>query len=131
MGSAMIVTGRETCTGCGQCLKIRHDYCISLVDRKVTINCDYYSTGAQRVAVGPQPALPFDGTAPVSYDGPLLLSAEGEWGIPVLPGCSPGFFSRLSFRRYRSLGRGARISGDEQPYHDSARTTEHERRIET
>jgi hypothetical protein len=178
MGSAMIVIDRETCTRCGPCMKICHDYCISLVDRKVAIDCDYHSTCAQRVAVGRQPALAYGATAPVSDDDPLLPLAESRWGIPVFPGCSPSSSLCLSFRRkghlaYHcpviaygreeresldkvsswakptraqsimssagmsgqsdalSLGRGGGISGDEQPHHDSARTTEHERRIET
>jgi ferredoxin len=180
MGSAMIVFDRETCTGCGEYVKICHEHCISLVDRKVNTDCDFCSTCAQRVAVGPQPALAYDGTARVSDDDLLLPSAEGRWDIPVFPGCSQGSSPafRLLFRRSAhvayhssvidygrenkedvdkvsswgkstheqsimshagipgqlhalSLGRGGSTSADEQPHHDSARTTEHERRIET
>lgn len=102
MGSAMIVTDRETCTECSQCVKTCREHCISLFDRKVTTDCHCYSTCAQRVAVGPQPALAYDGTAPVSYDDLLLASAEGRWDIPVFPGCSQDSSSplRLLFRRF-------------------------------
>jgi ferredoxin len=72
----MIVVNQEKCIQCGQCVKICHEDCISLVDHRVTIDYEYCSTCTQCVAVCPQLALTWDEAEPIPYDDSRLPSPE-------------------------------------------------------
>jgi NAD-dependent dihydropyrimidine dehydrogenase PreA subunit/nitroreductase len=72
----MIVVDKEECVGCGQCVKICHEHCMTLVDDTVTIDYEFCSTCAQCIAVCPNQALSWNGTASVPYDDSRLPAPE-------------------------------------------------------
>ena len=71
----MVVVDREKCTGCGSCVQICHQHCVSLVEQKVAIERVLCSTCTQCVAMCAQKALSWDGASPVSFEPALLPSA--------------------------------------------------------
>jgi ferredoxin len=71
----MVVIEKEKCTGCGTCVKVCHEHCMSLVDGKVSINHAVCSTCTQCIAICAQKALSWDGNLPVGFDSGLLPSA--------------------------------------------------------
>ena len=72
----MVVIDREKCTGCGSCVKICHEGCLSLVDGVASIDYDYCSTCSQCVAICPERALSWDGVPPVTFDAARMPSPE-------------------------------------------------------
>jgi nitroreductase/NAD-dependent dihydropyrimidine dehydrogenase PreA subunit len=72
----MVILGKEKCTGCGSCVKICHESCISLVDGVPNIDYEYCSTCSQCVAICPVQALAWDGVPPVPFDEKRLPSPE-------------------------------------------------------
>ncbi|MBN1978177.1 MAG: nitroreductase family protein [Anaerolineae bacterium] len=72
----MIVIDREQCTGCGSCVKICHESCLSLSDGVASIDYDYCSTCSQCVAICPERALSWDNVPPAAFDAARLPSPE-------------------------------------------------------
>ena len=72
----MVVVDREKCTGCGSCVRICHEGCLSLVDDVASIDYDYCSTCSQCVAICPERAISWDGVSPVVFDVTRLPSPE-------------------------------------------------------
>ena len=58
----------DRCTACGQCVRICHEDCISLLNGRVQIDYELCSTCTQCIAACPQQALSWDHVAPVAYD---------------------------------------------------------------
>jgi uncharacterized Fe-S center protein len=71
----MVLIDKERCTGCGSCVKICHEHCISLLDKKVAIDYVACSTCTQCIAICPQKALSWNGVLPTDFDSALLPSA--------------------------------------------------------
>ncbi len=71
----MVVVEKAKCTGCGTCVKICHEHCMSLIDNTVSINHSLCSTCTQCIAICAQKALSWDGNLPVDFDSGLLPSA--------------------------------------------------------
>jgi NAD-dependent dihydropyrimidine dehydrogenase PreA subunit len=72
----MIIVEKGKCKGCGLCVKICHEDCITLIADKATINYQFCSTCTQCIAICPQQALSWDHVSPVSYDDTRLPSPE-------------------------------------------------------
>ena len=72
----MVIVDTGKCTGCGSCVKICHEGCLSLVDGVATISRKYCSTCSQCVAICPEQALSWDGVPPAAFDRARLPSAE-------------------------------------------------------
>ncbi len=72
----MIVVDKDKCGGCGSCVKICHEHCITLVDDRVSIDYQFCSTCTQCIAVCPQRALSWNHVPPVAYDKARLPSPE-------------------------------------------------------
>jgi len=72
----MIVVDKDKCTGCGSCVKICHEGCMSLVDGVATVDRKYCSTCSQCVAICPEQALSWDGMLPLAFDQARLPSVE-------------------------------------------------------
>ena len=72
----MVVIDREKCTGCGSCVRICHEGCLSLVDGVVSIDYEYCSTCSQCVAICPERALSWDGVPPAAFDVARLPAPE-------------------------------------------------------
>jgi ferredoxin len=70
----MVIIDKAQCSGCGSCVKICHEHCMSLADRKVAIDYHACSTCTQCIAICPQKALSWDGVPPVDFDTALLPS---------------------------------------------------------
>ena len=68
----MITISREKCTGCGSCVKVCHEHCMSLADSVVGIDYTACSTCCQCIAICPQKALSWDGLPPLDFDPDLL-----------------------------------------------------------
>jgi ferredoxin len=73
-GVEMVVINKEKCTGCSSCVKICHEHCMSLVDKKIAIDYEACSTCTQCIAICPQKALAWDGVLPLDFDQALLPS---------------------------------------------------------
>jgi ferredoxin len=71
----MILVDKERCTGCGSCLNICHEHCMTLRDRKIAIDYTACSTCAQCIAICSQKALSWDGILPTEFISALLPSA--------------------------------------------------------
>ena len=72
----MVVIDKEKCTGCGSCVKVCHEHCMSLAEKKVVIEYASCSTCAQCIALCPDQALSWDGAPPLAYDLSALPSAR-------------------------------------------------------
>ncbi len=72
----MVIVDKDACTGCGACVKICHESCISLVDDVPCIDDEYCSTCSQCVAICPVRALSWNGVPPVPFDETRLPSPE-------------------------------------------------------
>ena len=70
----MIIVDTEKCIGCGSCVKICHEECITLVEDIAHISHDLCSTCTQCIAICPQQALSWDHVPPVAYDKARLPS---------------------------------------------------------
>ncbi|MGO9412850.1 MAG: nitroreductase family protein [Spirochaetia bacterium] len=71
----MIVIDHATCSGCGQCVNVCHEHCMSLMNGKVAVDHAVCSTCTQCIAVCPRKALSWDGVQPQEYDHAALPSA--------------------------------------------------------
>jgi nitroreductase len=72
----MIVIDKEKCVGCGLCIKICHEGCMSLNDGAVSIDYGFCSTCSQCVAICPERALSWNGVPPVAFDEARLPSPK-------------------------------------------------------
>lgn len=72
----MIVIDRDDCVGCGLCVRICHNRCVTLVDEVASIDYALCDRCTQCVAICPQQALSWEGVPPVGYDAPRFPSAE-------------------------------------------------------
>ena len=70
----MVVVDEERCVGCGSCVDICHEQCMTLVDDVVRVDHDLCSTCTQCVAICPEQAFSWDGVLPTAYDGSRLPS---------------------------------------------------------
>lgn len=64
----MITIDKGTCTGCGLCVKICHEHCITLLDDLPNINHEVCSTCTQCIAICPNKSLAWNDQVPVAYD---------------------------------------------------------------
>jgi ferredoxin len=77
----MIQIDKKKCTGCGLCVEICHESCITLIGggpsggRWPEIDETYCSTCSQCVAICPVQALSWNGVAPAAFDNSRLPSA--------------------------------------------------------
>jgi NAD-dependent dihydropyrimidine dehydrogenase PreA subunit/nitroreductase len=72
----MVIIDKEKCTGCGSCVRICHESCMTLVDGAVNIDYAFCSTCSQCVAICPAQALSWDGVPPAAFDQARLPSPE-------------------------------------------------------
>lgn len=72
----MIIHSPDKCIGCGSCVKICHEHCMTLVDRTVSINQEICSTCTQCVAICPQQAISWDNIPPCIFEEKRLPSPE-------------------------------------------------------
>jgi NAD-dependent dihydropyrimidine dehydrogenase PreA subunit/nitroreductase len=72
----MIVIDEERCTGCGTCVKICHQHCLSIAEGKVRIDYAVCSTCTQCIAACPERALSWDGAVPLPFDPARLPSSQ-------------------------------------------------------
>ena len=72
----MVVIDKEKCTGCGSCVKICHEHCISLIHKKVAIEYVACSTCTQCIAICSEKALSWDGVLPVDFNQTLMPSVS-------------------------------------------------------
>jgi nitroreductase/NAD-dependent dihydropyrimidine dehydrogenase PreA subunit len=72
----MVVIENDKCTGCGSCVKICHEHCITLTGETVSINYELCSTCTQCVAICPEQALSWDGVPSAAFDEVRMPSPE-------------------------------------------------------
>ncbi len=64
----MVTISSDKCAGCGSCVEICHESCMSLRDGKVQIDYQFCSTCAQCIAICPSGALKWDNYAAEPFD---------------------------------------------------------------
>jgi ferredoxin len=74
--AAMVTIDPSACTGCGTCVGICHEHCMSIADGALAIDHAVCSTCAQCVAVCPRRALAWDGVPPRPFDPARLPSPD-------------------------------------------------------
>ncbi|MCP4538538.1 MAG: hypothetical protein GY832_15490 [Chloroflexi bacterium] len=72
----MVTVDKDRCTGCGSCVKICHEGCISLTNSAVSINYEFCSTCTQCVAICREQALSWDSVPPTAFDKARIPSAD-------------------------------------------------------
>jgi NAD-dependent dihydropyrimidine dehydrogenase PreA subunit/nitroreductase len=72
----MIIVDERKCGGCGSCMKVCHESCMTLVGKKVAVDHAVCSTCTQCIAICPNQALSWDGAEPLAYDGSRLPSSD-------------------------------------------------------
>lgn len=72
----MIVIDPNRCSGCGSCVEICHQRCMTLVGGTVTIDRALCSTCTQCIAICPEQALSWDHVPPVDCDPGRLPSPD-------------------------------------------------------
>lgn len=72
----MINLDQDLCTGCGMCVKVCHNCCLTLVDNLPRITQELCDSCTQCIAVCAQGALSWGGVPPVSHDPSRLPSAD-------------------------------------------------------
>lgn len=70
----MVIIDEDACIGCGLCVKVCHNCCVTLVDGVAAIDYELCDRCSQCVAICPQKALSWDGVTPVAYDEAQLPS---------------------------------------------------------
>lgn len=68
----MIIIDKNKCIGCGSCVKICHEHCLSLDKGFVRIDYDFCSTCTQCIATCPEQALSWDHMQPTAFDSKSL-----------------------------------------------------------
>lgn len=71
----MVRVDKEKCAGCGSCVSIYHESCMSLVNEKVFIDYKFCSMCTQCIAICPQLALRWEEARPIPFDDSRLPSA--------------------------------------------------------
>jgi Fe-S-cluster-containing hydrogenase component 2 len=64
----MVTLDEALCIGCGSCVDICHEDCITLVDQIARVDHELCSTCTQCIAICPQQALSWDGSPPTAFD---------------------------------------------------------------
>lgn len=72
----MILIDQDKCNGCGLCVKVCHEHCMSLTGNKVRVNYEICSTCTQCIAVCPQQAITWDGALPRVFEEERLPSSS-------------------------------------------------------
>ncbi len=72
----MVTIDEELCIGCGSCVDICHEDCISLSHGVACIDHELCSTCTQCIAICPQQALSWDGVLPTAFDPARLPTAQ-------------------------------------------------------
>jgi NAD-dependent dihydropyrimidine dehydrogenase PreA subunit/nitroreductase len=72
----MVIIDENKCIGCGSCVEICHEGCMTLIGSTVAIDHPLCSTCTQCIAICPQQALSWDGVPPVPYDRTRLPAPE-------------------------------------------------------
>ena len=70
----MVIVDKSKCVGCGLCVKICHEGCITLDEGTVAIHHELCSTCTQCIAICPQQALSWDQVPPTAFDPASLPS---------------------------------------------------------
>lgn len=95
----MVIVDGKTCCGCGQCARICHERCISLVGEKgskvAQIDQVLCSTCTQCIAICSRQALSWDGVQPAAYEPGRLPAAEQLAEL---------FKQRRTVRRFKRAG---------------------------
>lgn len=107
----MVVIDKARCTGCGSCAKVCHEHCMSLVDKKITIDDKACSTCTQCVATCPQRrcgGISLESAQYALYNMALVAQARGL-GCRNLVGNLIIFNSDGEIRRLLCLKRSERI----------------------
>ena len=72
----MVIIDQDQCNGCGLCIRICHEHCISWSDDRLIIDRRFCSTCSQCVAVCPRKALRWDQHPPHAFDRTLYPGPE-------------------------------------------------------
>ena len=81
----MIVVDREKCEGCGLCVKVCHEHCLTLVNGTPSVDLSYCSTCTQCIAICPQQAISWNSTPPEAYDRARLAhQSQSELNVRVV-----------------------------------------------
>ena len=68
----MVTIDIEKCSGCGTCVDVCHEHCMSVHEGKIEIDYPYCSTCTQCVAICPSRALRWDDAEPIRFEPDLL-----------------------------------------------------------
>jgi nitroreductase/NAD-dependent dihydropyrimidine dehydrogenase PreA subunit len=71
----MVRADEQKCTGCGSCVNICHESCLSLLNEQVVIDYKFCSTCTQCIAICPQIALRWEDARAIPFDNSRLPSA--------------------------------------------------------
>ena len=72
----MVKIHADLCSGCGECAEICHESCMSVRDKKITINHDYCSTCGQCIAMCGRQALWWEDNRPEALDPSLKVESR-------------------------------------------------------
>jgi nitroreductase/NAD-dependent dihydropyrimidine dehydrogenase PreA subunit len=72
----MIVVDKEKCGGCGLCVEVCHEHCMTLVNGTPSVDLAYCSTCTQCIAICSQRAISWNGAPPKAYDRDRLPTPE-------------------------------------------------------
>lgn len=72
----MITINQDKCNACGLCVKVCHEYCMSIENSLLTIDSKYCSTCTQCIAVCPEQALSWYNHKPELFDKSLYPDPE-------------------------------------------------------
>ncbi len=72
----MVTIDRDSCIGCGSCVDICHEDCITLVDDLASVDHELCSTCTQCIAICPEQALSWNHIPPAAFNRTRLPSPE-------------------------------------------------------
>ena len=72
----MVIVDKKKCVGCGTCAKVCHEACISIVEKRASIDYSTCSTCTQCIAICAERALSWDGAVPTPFNRDLLPSSN-------------------------------------------------------
>ncbi len=75
-GGNTVTIDIQKCTGCGTCVEVCHESCMSVNDGKIQIYYPYCSTCTQCVAICPSRALRWDNAEPGRFEPDLVPTPE-------------------------------------------------------